>query len=62
MLARGMSNRQIARQLVITPKTASNHISHIYTKIETTSRASASLYAMQHGMLPEEEIVIGTVA
>jgi HD-GYP domain-containing protein (c-di-GMP phosphodiesterase class II) len=53
LVARGMSTKQIAAQLVITPKTASNHIEHIYTKIGASSRATASLFAMQHGLLPE---------
>ena len=52
-LARGLSNKQIAARLVITPKTAGNHIEHIYTKIGATSRAEASLFAMQHGLLPD---------
>src|SRR5439155_15960196 len=33
LLARGMSNKEIAEQLVITPKTVGNHVEHIYTKI-----------------------------
>jgi HD-GYP domain-containing protein (c-di-GMP phosphodiesterase class II) len=53
LLARGMSNKQIAAQLVITPKTAANHVEHIYTKIGATNRATASLFAMQHGLLPD---------
>ena len=56
LLARGMSNKQIAQRLVITPKTASNHVEHIYAKIDATSRASAALFAMQHGLLPDEEL------
>jgi HD-GYP domain-containing protein (c-di-GMP phosphodiesterase class II) len=58
LLARGMSNREIAGQLVITPKTASNHIEHIYTKIDASNRAGASLFAVAHGLLPEEEILV----
>ncbi len=54
LLARGMSNRRIAERLVITPKTAGNHIEHIYAKIGASNRAAAALFAVQHGMLPEE--------
>jgi HD-GYP domain-containing protein (c-di-GMP phosphodiesterase class II)/DNA-binding CsgD family transcriptional regulator len=54
LLARGLSNKQIAARLVITPKTAGNHIEHIYTKIDATNRAEAGLFAMQHGLLPED--------
>jgi DNA-binding CsgD family transcriptional regulator len=48
-----MSSRQIADRLVITPKTARNHIEHIYVKIEASSRATASLFALRHGLLPD---------
>ncbi len=54
LLARGLPNKEIARRLVITPKTAGNHIEHIYTKTGASNRAAASLFAMQHGLLPEE--------
>ena len=58
LLARGMSNKQIAGRLVITPKTAGNHLEHIYAKIGATSRAAAAMFAVQHGLLPEEKIAI----
>ncbi len=58
LLARGMSNRQIAEQLVITPKTAGNHVEHIYAKIGTSNRAGAAMFAVQHGLLPEEKIAV----
>jgi HD-GYP domain-containing protein (c-di-GMP phosphodiesterase class II) len=57
LLARGLSNRAIAQQLVISPKTVANHIEHIYAKIDASTRARASLFAMQHGLLPEQEYV-----
>jgi HD-GYP domain-containing protein (c-di-GMP phosphodiesterase class II) len=53
LLALGMSNKQIAAQLVITPKTAANHVEHIYTKIGASNRSTASLFAVQHGLLPD---------
>jgi DNA-binding CsgD family transcriptional regulator len=55
LLAQGMSNKETARRLVISPKTVANHVEHIYAKIGASSRATASLFAMQHGLLPEEE-------
>jgi HD-GYP domain-containing protein (c-di-GMP phosphodiesterase class II) len=54
LLARGLSNREIAERLVISPKTVASHIEHIYVKIDASTRATASLFAMQHGLLPEE--------
>jgi HD-GYP domain-containing protein (c-di-GMP phosphodiesterase class II) len=51
LVARGASTRHVARTLQITPKTASNHIQRIYAKIGATSRSTATLFALQHGML-----------
>ena len=62
LLARGLSNRAIAERLVISPKTVGTHVEHIYAKIEASSRATASLFAMQHGLLPEEELAATTGA
>jgi len=56
LLARGLSNKQIAERLVITPKTAGNHVEHIYAKIDASSRAAAAMFAVQHGLLPEETL------
>ena len=42
LLARGASSKQIATELVITPKTARNHVEHIYAKIGASSRAAAA--------------------
>jgi DNA-binding CsgD family transcriptional regulator len=56
LLARGLSNKQIAERLVITPKTAGNHVEHIYAKIGASSRAGAAMFAVQHGLLPEEKM------
>jgi HD-GYP domain-containing protein (c-di-GMP phosphodiesterase class II) len=55
LLARGLSNKAIAEQLVISPKTVANHVEHIYSKIDASTRAAAGLFAMRHGLLPEEE-------
>ena len=52
LVARGMSNREIADRLVISAKTVGNHVEHIYAKIGVSNRAGASLFAMQHGLLP----------
>jgi HD-GYP domain-containing protein (c-di-GMP phosphodiesterase class II) len=51
LIARGASNRQVAQKLGITPKTAGTHIERIYTKIGATTRSTAALFAMQHGIL-----------
>jgi len=51
LLARGNSNKQIAQRLVVSPKTAANHVEHIYAKLSVSSRAAATLYATQHGLV-----------
>jgi HD-GYP domain-containing protein (c-di-GMP phosphodiesterase class II) len=51
LLAGGSSNRQIARQLVVSPRTAEHHVADIYTKIGVTSRAAAAMFAMRHDLL-----------
>ena len=53
LLARGLSNKEIAERLVISGSTAGKHIEHIYEKLDVSSRAAASLLAVQHGLLPE---------
>jgi HD-GYP domain-containing protein (c-di-GMP phosphodiesterase class II) len=51
LVARGLSTRDIARELVVSPKTADAHIQHIYTKTGVSSRAAATLFAMQHDLI-----------
>jgi HD-GYP domain-containing protein (c-di-GMP phosphodiesterase class II) len=51
LIARGASTRQVAQRLFITPKTAETHIERIYAKIGASTRSTATLFAMQHGLL-----------
>jgi DNA-binding CsgD family transcriptional regulator len=51
LVARGATTRQVARALGISPKTAGNHIERIYAKIGASSRSTATLFAMQRGLL-----------
>jgi len=53
LLARGLSTKEIAKRLAVAPKTAANHIEHIYSKINAKNRVAASLFAVEHGLLPE---------
>jgi HD-GYP domain-containing protein (c-di-GMP phosphodiesterase class II) len=55
LLAQGLSTKQIAERLMMSPKTAGNHIEHIYTKIDANNRVAASLFAMQHGLLQDDD-------
>jgi HD-GYP domain-containing protein (c-di-GMP phosphodiesterase class II) len=51
LLALGRSNKQIAHELGISRKTVGNHVEHIYTKLDVSNRAMASLFAAQHGLI-----------
>jgi len=53
LVARGLSSKEIAAELVISPKTARNHIEHIYTKTGATSRVAASIFATKHGLVTD---------
>jgi HD-GYP domain-containing protein (c-di-GMP phosphodiesterase class II) len=51
LAARGLTTREIADRLYISPKTADHHIQHVYTKIGVSTRAAAALWAMQNGVV-----------
>jgi HD-GYP domain-containing protein (c-di-GMP phosphodiesterase class II) len=51
LLARGLVTKQIAWQLGISPKTADHHIQNLYGKIGVSTRAGATLFALEHGLL-----------
>ena len=51
LLALGLTHAEIAERLVISRKTARNHVEHIYQKIGVSSRALASLFAVRHGLI-----------
>lgn len=50
-IARGDSIRQAATALAIAPKTVDAHIQHIYTKLGVSTRAGATLFALQYDLL-----------
>lgn len=50
-VARGRTNRQIARELGIAPKTVGRHVEHIYAKARVGTRAAATLFAVEHGIV-----------
>lgn len=51
MVARGASNKEIAAALVISEKTARNHVERTYVKIGASNRIGASMYALRHGLV-----------
>lgn len=50
LLARGQSNRLIARELALSEKTVKAHVSAILGKLGVADRTQAALYAVQHGL------------
>ena len=58
LLARGRQTKQIARELDISPNTADHHIQHAYRKIGVSTRAAATLFAMEHGLVAWRELAI----
>jgi predicted ATPase/DNA-binding CsgD family transcriptional regulator len=48
LLAQGLTNEQIAEQLVISPRTVNAHLTAIYSKIQVSSRSAATRYAIEH--------------
>lgn len=55
LLTRGHSNREMAATLAISKETVNHHIRHIYNKIGVSTRAAATLYAMQHNLAGDED-------
>ena len=51
LLSSGKTNQAIADELFISQKTVARHVSNIFTKLELSSRAEATAYAYQHGLV-----------
>ena len=51
LLAQGLTDAQIAEQLVISPRTVNNHLTSIYSKIQVSTRTAATRYAMEHQLV-----------
>ena len=54
LVAKGCSNAEIASRLVISRRTAEHHVQHIYAKIGVSSRAAATLFAVEHRLLDRD--------
>jgi NarL family two-component system response regulator LiaR len=55
LVAKGMSNRDIAEQLVVTEATVRAHVSNILSKLHLANRVQATLYALQEGLASLED-------
>jgi DNA-binding NarL/FixJ family response regulator len=52
LVARGLSNREIAAKLFIGERTARTHVSHVLSKLQLASRTQAALVAIREGLIP----------
>lgn len=55
LVARGLANRAIAEQLVISENTVKNHVRNILEKLHMHSRTEAAVYAHRQRLLPTDE-------
>ena len=53
LVARGLTNREIAAELVIAEGTAANHVQHILAKLGGHSRKQIAAWAVERGLYPE---------
>lgn len=51
LISRGRTNRQMADDLVISAKTVGRHVENIYAKADVSTRAGATMFALQNGLV-----------
>jgi DNA-binding NarL/FixJ family response regulator len=56
LVARGRSNKEIARELLIGQQTVKTYVSNIFSKLNVQSRTQAALYALQNGLVSTYEL------
>jgi non-specific serine/threonine protein kinase len=52
LVTRGLSNRQIAQELVVTERTAEGHVGHTLARLGFRSRAQLAAWAVAQGLAP----------
>ncbi len=52
LIARGLTNDEIADELVVTPGTVKTHVNHIFFKLDLRNRAEAVIFAFDHDLAP----------
>jgi two-component system, NarL family, response regulator LiaR len=58
LIARGLSNREIARALFVHPRTVAKYVSNILTKLQLANRTQAALYALKEGLTEPRDKVL----
>jgi len=56
LLATGLSNKEIGRELCLAEKTVKNYLSTVFQKLQISDRVQAAIYALKHGLLTEQEM------
>jgi DNA-binding NarL/FixJ family response regulator len=56
LVARGLSNKAIARQLDISPRTVEGHLHHIFDKLDTSSRTELVHYALANSLFARDQV------
>jgi DNA-binding NarL/FixJ family response regulator len=51
LVATGMTNAQAAQRLFLSPRTVQRHLNSVYRKLGVSSRAAATRFALEHGLL-----------
>ncbi len=54
-VAMGLSNKEIAEQLMYSEKTVKNYLSVIFQKLNIRDRTQAAIFAFRHGLIPLDE-------
>jgi DNA-binding NarL/FixJ family response regulator len=55
LLAEGLTNDQIASQLVLSPRTVQSHVSNAMKRTRTQSRTQLAVLALREGLVPIEQ-------
>jgi DNA-binding NarL/FixJ family response regulator len=56
LAARGLSNRRIAQELVVSPRTVESHMARVFSKLNVGSRTQAVMVALRRGWLTLNDI------
>ena len=56
MAAKGISNKSIAEQLFLSPRTVQAHLGNIFNKLGVASRTEAVLYGLKRGWFTLEDL------
>ena len=56
LVARGLTNREIATELVIAERTADTHVSNLLGKLGAKTRSQIAAWAVEHDLRPDDSV------